>query len=158
MEPVRKRIAKQMEYVVNHAVIADRRFLDDEQLTKDEQHQVLETIFDSDVREDEIKEISSHFAPVLRGDHPMHLALWGKTGTGKTLTMSFFLTMLDDMCRERQIALRHLHLDLTTPRPCFRALNDLACQLDASRHFVRGISLEELMLKIEAKLADYHGY
>ena len=42
--------------------------------------------------------------------------------------------------------------------PCFRALNDLACLLDASKYYRRGISLEEIMQKIEARLADYRGY
>jgi cell division control protein 6 len=34
----------------------------------------------------------------------------------------------------------------------------LACLLDASKRYKKGISLEELMSKIEAALADYHGH
>ena len=155
---VHANIARQIRHVLDHAVIKDRRFLDDEQLIRSEQLAVLEEIFNANVREAEIKELSSHFAPILRGDHPVHLALWGKTGTGKTLTMTFFLNLLAQMCRERNIPLQHHHLDLSTPRPCFRALNDLACQLHASRRYRQGISLEELMLKIETKLASFRGY
>jgi cell division control protein 6 len=62
------------------------------------------------------------------------------------------------MCRKRRITLRHVHLDLSTPRPCFRAINDLACLLNASKRYKKGISLEELMLRIEASLARYRGY
>jgi len=77
---------------------------------------------------------------VLRGDHPCHLAIWGKTGTGKTLTLSFFLNLLAEMARAKNVPVRHEHLDLSTPRPCFRALNDLACLFNASKRYKKGIS------------------
>ena len=147
-----------MNAVVENAVIINRRFLDDEQLIHSEQLEVLEEIFNANVRDYEIREISSHFAPILRNDHPMHLALWGKTGTGKTLTISYFLKLLSDMCQEREIPIRIVHLDLSTPRPCFRALNDLACLLNVSRKYKKGISLEEIMHKIESALVEYRVY
>ncbi len=155
---VHTKITDQMQHMLKHSVIKNHRFLDDEQLIRSEQLAVLEKIFNANVRDAEIKELSSHFAPILRGDHPMHLALWGKTGTGKTLTMTFFLSLLTEMCESEKIAIRHVHLDLSTPRPCFRALNDLACLLNACKRYKRGISLEEIMLSIEASLADYRGY
>jgi cell division control protein 6 len=155
---VKQKIIKNMNTVVDNAVIINRRFLDDEQLIHSEQLQVLEEIFNANVRDYEIREISSHFAPILRNDHPMHLALWGKTGTGKTLTISYFLKLLSDMCQKRKIPVRIQHLDLSTPRPCFRALNDLACLLNVSKKYKKGISLEEIMHKIESALSDYRGY
>ena len=158
MENVRTKIVDQMEQMLRHGIIRDRRFLDDEQLIRSEQLAVLEEVFNANVRDREIREISCHFAPIFRGDHPMHLAIWGKTGTGKTMTMSFFLKLLAEMAREKKVPLRHKQLDLTTPRPCFRALNDLACLLNASKRYHKGISLEELMLRIEVSLAEYQGY
>jgi len=160
MEPikVRSRIVSQIQHMVSCAVIKDRRFLDDEQLIRAEQLAVLEEIFNANVRDTEIQELSSHFAGILRGDHPCHLAIWGKTGTGKTLTLSYFLNLLSGMCAGQNIALRYEHLDLSNPRPCFRALNDLACLLNASKRYQKGISLEEMMIRIETKLARYHGY
>ena len=155
---IRTRIVQQIQHMVEGAIIKRRRFLDDEQLIRSEQLAVLEEIFNANVRDAEIKEISSHFAAVLRGDHPCHLAVWGKTGTGKTLTITYFLNLLSEMCRAREIPLRCEHLDLSNPRPCFRALNDLACQLNASKRYQKGISLEEMMIRIETKLADYRGY
>ena len=62
------------------------------------------------------------------------------------------------MCAAKNIPIRHEHLDLSNPRPCFRALNDLACLLNASKRYQKGISLEEMMIRIETKLADYNGY
>lgn len=160
MEPatVRARMASRIQHMVASAIIQDRRFLDDEQLIRSEQLAVLEEIFNASVRDAEIQELSSHFAGVLRGDHPCHLAIWGKTGTGKTLTVSFFLNMLAEMAQAQDVPLRHEHLDLSTPRPCFRALNDLACLFNASKRYKKGISLEELMLRIEAAISDQAGY
>ena len=155
---VRTKIVSQIQHMARCAIIRDRRFLDDEQLIRSEQMTVLEEIFNANVRDAEIRELSSHFAEILRGGHPVHLAIWGKTGTGKTLTLSYFLNLLGEMCRGQSVPMRHEHLDLSTPRPCFRALNDLACLLNASKRYKKGISLEELMLRIEAKLADYRGY
>ena len=40
-------------------------------------------------------------------------------------SMMYFLNFLAEMCRKEGIDLRYVHLDLTTARPCFRALNDL---------------------------------
>ncbi len=160
MEPnkVRTKIVSQIQHMVGSAIIRDRRFLDDEQLIKAEQLVVLEEIFNANVRDTEIQELSSHFAAILRDDHPCHLAIWGKTGTGKTLTLSYFLNLLSEMCLAKKIPLRYEHLDLSNPRPCFRALNDLACLLNASKRYQKGISLEEMMIRIETKLADYQGY
>ena len=155
---VRAKIVRQIQHMIEHTVIKDRRFLDDEQLIRSEQLAVLEEIFNANVRDAEIKELSSHFAPILCGGHPVSLAIWGKTGTGKTLTLTYFLKLLDELCAQNEIQLRYEHLDLSTPRPCFRALNDLACLLNASKRYKKGISLEELMLRIEAALAEYRGY
>jgi cell division control protein 6 len=160
MEPItiRTKIVSQIQHMVHSTIIKDRRFLDDEQLIKSEQLALLEEIFNANVRNSEIKELSSHFAAILRGDHPCHMAIWGKTGTGKTLTLSYFLNLLSEMCLAKNIPIRYEHLDLSNPRPCFRALNDLACLLNASKRYQKGISLEEMMTHIEAKLAGYKGY
>jgi hypothetical protein len=70
---VRSKIASRIQHMVGNAIIKDRRFLDDEQLIRSEQLAVLEEIFNANVRDAEIQELSSHFAGVLRGDHPCHL-------------------------------------------------------------------------------------
>jgi cell division control protein 6 len=153
-----QKIEKQIKIILKNTIIVNRRFLDDEQLYRDEQFSILKEIFDVDVRDREIKELSSHFAPIFRKDHPIHLSLLGKTGTGKTVTMLYFLNLLQTLCSKNKIKMRYVHLDLSTPKPCFRVLNDLACFLDAAKRYKRGISLDELMCKIEEKIKDYAGY
>ena len=74
---VRTKIVGQIQHMLDHTIIKNRRFLDDEQLIKAEQLAVLDEIFNANVRNAEIHELSSHFAPVLRDDHPVHLAIWG---------------------------------------------------------------------------------
>ena len=155
---VRDRVADRIQHMLRHAVIRDRRFLDDEQLIRAEQLALLEEVFTASVRDTEIEELSSHFAGILRGDHPCHLAIWGKTGTGKTLTLSYFLNLLTELAKAKGVQVRHEHLDLSTPQPCFRALNSLACLFKASKRHRKGISLEELMVNIEETLADLAGY
>jgi cell division control protein 6 len=153
-----QKIEKQIQTILKNTIILKRRYLDDEQLYREEQFGVLKEIFDVNVRDREIKELSSHFAPVFRLDHPIHLSLLGKTGTGKTVTMLYFLNLMQNLCRKSKIELRYIHLDLSTPKPCFRVLNDLACFLDAAKRYKRGISLDELMCRIEDKIQDYQGY
>ena len=152
------KIENEIQHMVKNVIIKDRRFLDNEQLIRSEQYELLSEIFNANVRDEEIRELSGHFAPILRDDHPMHLALWGKTGTGKTLSMSFFLGILKRLCLKKGVEMWYEHLDITTPRPCFRALNDLACLLNASKRYKKGVCLDEFMLRIEDKLANYRGY
>jgi cell division control protein 6 len=152
------KLLDEMENVAYHDIIVNARYLNDEQLIHSEQIQVFEEIFNANVRNNEMTQLSRHFAPILKANHPTHLALWGKTGTGKTLTMRFFMGILAEMCRKKKIPLRLEHLNLATSRPCFRALNDLACLLNACKRYKKGVSLVELMYRIESAVADFKGY
>ena len=131
---VEDKIEKQMRHLLKNTIILNRRFLDDEQLDREEQLKVLEEIFNVDVRDREIKELSSHFAPIFRHDHPVHLSLLGKTGTGKTVTMLYFINLLQGLCHKKKINIRHIHLDLSTPKPCFRvSFYPLSCLSEPER-------------------------
>ncbi len=155
---VEQKIERQIAVILQNTIILNRQFLDDEQLDRPGQFKVLKEVFEVDVRDREIKALSSHFAPIFRNDHPTHLSLLGKTGTGKTVTMLYFLNMIRNLCKKQKIPMKYTHLDLSTPKPCFRALNDLACLMEAAKRYKKGISLDELMLRIEEKMKDFEGY
>lgn len=155
---VRRRIEDEIERACRSSIITNPDYLDDEQLTRERQFEVLTEIFNTKVRDPEIRAICSHFAPIYQKGHPTHLSLLGKTGTGKTITVLYLLNEFQRLCKTRKIPFMRLHLDLCCPAPCFRALNNLACLLGASKHYKKGISLEELMARIEAALATLKGY
>jgi len=155
---IENRIEQQIRTMLQNTIVLNKKYLDDEQLDRKEQFEVLKEIFDVNVRSKEISELSSHFAPMFKDGHPVHLSLLGKTGTGKTVTILYFLNMFKALCAKNKIPVKYIHLDLSIPKPCFRALNDLACLLNATKRYKRGISLDELMSRIEDKLKPFTGY
>ena len=155
---IQARIREEIELAAENSIILNQEYLDDEQLTRERQFEVLTEIFNMMVRNEEIRAISNHFSPVFRNGHPIHLSVLGKTGTGKTITLLWFLAQIQHLCEERGIPFRQVHLDLCCPAPCFRALNTLACMLGSSKSYKRGISLEELMTSIEMSLQSARGY
>jgi archaeal cell division control protein 6 len=155
---IRERIRHEIERAAENSIIVNQEYLDDEQLTRERQFEVLTEIFNMNVRSEEIRVISNHFSPIFRNGHPIHLSIYGKPGTGKTISALWFVGQLQELCAERNIPFAQVHLDLCCPAPCFRALNTLACYLGASKHYRKGISLEELMSSIELKLQPLRGY
>lgn len=148
----------EIERAAENSIVLNQEYLDDEQLTRQQQFDVLTEIFNMNVRSEEIRAISNHFSPVFRDGHPTHLDLFGKTGTGKTISIHWFLAQLEQICGMRGIPFRHVHLDLCCPMPCFQALNNLGCLIGATPHYGRGVSLEKLMTRIEQKLRGFRGY
>ena len=51
--------------------------------------QIKHTPSDIPHREEQIKQVASILAPVLRGERPSNLFLYGMTGTGKTLSIQY---------------------------------------------------------------------
>lgn len=155
---IQAQIRSQIDMAVQNAIITNPAYLDDEQLSREGQFSVLTEIFNANVRNNEIREITGHFSPMFQGGHPIHLSVLGKTGTGKTITILYLLHEFGAICAEREIPFRQYHLDLCCPVPCFRALNNLACLMGASKYYKRGISLDDLMLSIERHLSPAAGY
>lgn len=155
---LREGIAARLEQSAKSAIICDYRYLDDEALTRAEQLDVLQEVFAQNIREREISALIAHFAPILRNQPTTSLSCIGKTGTGKTATVLLLLKLIQASAKDKGIKVMFEHLDLSTPRPVFQALNQLACQLNASRKYSRGVSIEEMVSRIEVKLADVEGF
>ncbi|MBL7076255.1 MAG: AAA family ATPase [Kiritimatiellae bacterium] len=155
---IQERIWAEIEDAAENPIVISHEYLDDEQLPQERQFEVLTEIFNTNVRTHEIRTISNHFSPVFRNGHPTHLSVIGSTGTGKTITIRWFLAQIEKFCAGKGIPFQQVHLDLCCPTPCFRALNNLACLLDASKRYRKGVSLEEIMGRVEAKLKSSDGY
>lgn len=155
---IQAQIREQIEIATRNPIIVNPAYLDDEQLSLEGQFAVLTEIFNANVRNKEIHEIVNHFAPIYQGGHPIHLSALGKTGTGKTITLLYLLQEFEQLCNDRGIPFRRYRLDLSCPAPCFRALNNLASLMGDTRHYKRGISLDEIMTSIEGHLRALTGY
>lgn len=62
-------------------------------------------------RENEIREIASILAPSLRNEKPSNLFLYGKTGTGKTLSMLYVVKNLKKIAKNKKIDLDIAYLN-----------------------------------------------
>ena len=129
----------------------------DGRITPDEELAFYDEVFINELREDAVHSMSAHFSPLLRGEPAPHLCVWGRSGTGKTSCVSYFVRRLVGVGREKGIAMRFERLDVSISRSCFRALSDLACLLSTSPRRPKAVSQEQLMSLIEASLADYPG-
>tara|TARA_Y100000310_G_C20649140_1_gene798376 strand:- start:490 stop:1698 length:1209 start_codon:yes stop_codon:yes gene_type:complete len=67
-------------------------------------------------RELQIKEIASILAPSLRGEKPSNLFLYGKTGTGKTLSMFHVVKKLEKIAKTKKIGLKIFYLNCKLKR------------------------------------------
>ena len=57
-------------------------------------------------REDQTKQMANILAPTLKGDKPSNLFVYGKTGTGKTLTVKHTTQKLTQIAERENIPLR----------------------------------------------------
>jgi cell division control protein 6 len=87
-------------------------YLDKEGLFKDKK--VLQSSYTPDNiphREKEIKEIASMLAPSLRKEKPSNLFLYGKTGTGKTLSVIHVVDKLKKIAKKKEVGLEIFYLN-----------------------------------------------
>ncbi len=62
-------------------------------------------------REEQMREIAQILAPLLRFERPSNLFIYGKTGTGKTLTVKNVLRSLREVAESNQVALYAIYLN-----------------------------------------------
>ncbi len=58
-----------------------------------------------------INEIANILAPALRVERPSNLFVYGKTGTGKTLSIRYILQSMDQIAKEREIPLKTIYIN-----------------------------------------------
>jgi len=83
-------------------------------------------------RDDQIKELASILAPSLRLEKPSNLFLYGKTGTGKTLSVKHVVNNLNKVAKQKKVPLNIIYLNCKLGRIAdteYRLIAQLAREL-----------------------------
>ncbi len=83
-------------------------------------------------RDEQMDQIANILAPALRGDKPSNLFIYGKTGSGKTLSISFVTSKLLEIGRTQEVRLKILYLNCKLKHVAdteYRLIAQLARQL-----------------------------
>jgi len=86
-------------------------------------------------REEQTKQIASILAPALKGDKPSNIFVYGKTGTGKTVTVKFTTQKLIEVAKRESILIRILYVNCKLKRSAdteYRLIAQLATELGKS--------------------------
>lgn len=62
-------------------------------------------------RDEQIQQVASILAPCLHGDKPSNLFIYGKTGTGKTLTIKYVTNQLTKVAQEKELKIKIIYLN-----------------------------------------------
>ncbi|MCL4219717.1 MAG: AAA family ATPase [Candidatus Hydrogenedentes bacterium] len=120
---------------------------------------MLREVFHRNIRLKQIQRLANCLAPVLAGAFPPNVLIYGPSGTGKSVTCLHFLSTLTTMCEKKEMPFSYFYLDLTTPKTCFGALNELAIAVDGSvRRYRKGIALEHIQETIITALGRMNGF
>ncbi len=86
-------------------------------------------------REEQTKQLANILAPALRGDKPSNIFIYGKTGTGKTLTTKFTIKKLMEMAERENVPLKVIYINCKLKRSTdteYRLIAQLARELGKS--------------------------
>jgi len=86
-------------------------------------------------REEQTKQIATILAPSLKGDKPSNIFIYGKTGTGKTLTTKYTAQKLMRVSTRENIPLKILYINCKLKRSAdteYRLIAQLATELGKS--------------------------
>ena len=152
-------IDQELNAASSKRITLNPRYLDDESLTDAERIEVINEVFHRNIRSKQLEGLARYLAPVLGRSVPSNLLIYGVSGTGKSVTCLHFLSVLQKMCARRGVPFRFVYLDLTAPRTCFSALNELVIALDAnSRRYRKGIPVAWMQETIIKALNRYEGF
>ena len=87
-------------------------FLERKTLFKD--RHVLQSQFTPDKifhRDEQIQQLAQIIAPLLRCEKPSNVFIYGKTGTGKTVTVKFVTQQINKICEEKDIPVKIIYLN-----------------------------------------------
>ncbi|MBI2665560.1 AAA family ATPase [Candidatus Woesearchaeota archaeon] len=67
-------------------------------------------------REDLLREVANILAPCLRLEKPSNLFIYGKTGTGKTLSLKHVITSMESIAKNNQLPIKFIYLNCKLKR------------------------------------------
>lgn len=67
-------------------------------------------------REEQVQEVANILAPALRKEKPSNLFIYGKTGTGKTLTVRHVIDFIGKTAQTNQISLKSIYINCKLKR------------------------------------------
>ena len=62
-------------------------------------------------REEQLQEVANILAPALRMEKPSNLFIYGKTGTGKTISVKHVLLSMHKVATQNNIALKFIYIN-----------------------------------------------
>jgi archaeal cell division control protein 6 len=111
---------------------------------------VLQTSYTPDNiphRDEQINEIAGILAPVLRGEKPSNLFLYGKTGTGKTLSVLHVVNNLQKIAKEKKLPLNVVYINCKLKRVAdteYRLIATLAREFGQKNVPITGLPTDEI--------------
>lgn len=81
-------------------------------------------------RKEQIDSIASILAPAIRNETPSNILIYGKTGTGKTASVKYVGSELENACREMGKACNVIHLNCELIDTQYRVLAQIANELE----------------------------
>jgi archaeal cell division control protein 6 len=67
-------------------------------------------------REEQIQEVANILAPALRVERPSNLFIYGKTGTGKTLSVRYILNSMMEIAKKNNLPLKPIYINCKLKR------------------------------------------
>jgi cell division control protein 6 len=134
------------EYINKNSIFKNRDALTDSYIPKKIFH-----------RDYEVKKIASVLAPALKSEKPSNLFIYGKTGTGKTLTVTYVLKHFVNKVKQLNLPIKVININARLRNLAdteYKLLGFIVKELNKSTA-ITGISIEELYEKFFELIKPY---
>lgn len=98
-------------------------------------------------REEQIKEVAGMLAPVLKGEKPSNIFIYGKTGTGKTLSVLHVINNLKKIAKEKNLPVNIAYINCKLKRVAdteYRLIATLAREFGKEEIPITGLPTDEI--------------